>query len=177
MSTTLTLPAWDRPGLEHEPGLSRRERHRGGGAHCRSLYRTGETVDTRRNVHRDHRSAPRAELIGEPCRVAFERAAEARAVHRVDRDVGARERAGEPAAIDTRCELDHVHPHTPAFQRGRGDQTVTAVVAFPAHHDRPTPVTPSGGTAHLPCDRASGTLHQHGDRRTGRDRALIGTSH
>ena len=172
----------DAPGvrssrLEHETGLSRGERHRAGGTHRGAVHRTGETVDTRRNVDRDHRSAPVAELVGKPCRVAFERAAEAGAIHRVDRDVGAHERAREPAAIDTGCELDHLHPHAPAFERGRGDQAVASVVAFPAHHHRPTPVAPSGRAAYLPRHRPPGALHQHGDRGAGRDRALVGASH
>ena len=177
MSTTRMLPGVRPARLEHEPGLARREGDGAGGLHRGALHRAGETVDPRRNVDRDHGPAPRAELVGEPRGVAFEGAAEAGAVHRVDRDVGAAERARQMTPVDTGRELDHVHPHAPAFERGGGNQAVATVVSLPAHDHRPVPVPTPERPPCLPRDRASGALHEDGDRRAGGDRALVGASH
>ena len=87
------------------------------------------------------------ELVGEPRRVAFEGAAEPGAVHRVDREVGVAERAREPAPVDPGRELDHVHPHAPAFERGGGNEAVATVVALAAHDHRPGVRTHPGASA------------------------------
>ena len=175
MSTTRMRPACDRPGSNTSPGLRAAKVTVLVGLHRGALHRAGETVDPRRDVDRDHGPAPCAELVGEPGGVAFEGAAEAGAVHRVDREVGPAERARQ---------TDAGRPRTRARPRARARPNVRARVAA----TRPSPPLlplPHTITTRRPYHRRSvrrashatartGALHEDADRRAGGDRAAIG---
>jgi hypothetical protein len=164
-------------GLEHQPGLERRERHRLRRVHGFTVDGAGLAVHAGWDVDGDARAEHGVDGAGHPRRVAVERAAEAGAEHGVDERVRPQEGPLAELAIDAAVEREHVDPDAPLAQGAGRDVPVAAVVALAAHDDRAPPVRAAHLPTHGPRDGAPGAFHEHVDRRAGRDRAPVGLAH
>ena len=100
-------------GLEHEPRLERRERHRVRDVHCFAVDRAGLAVHTRWDVDGDARAEHGVDGARDPRRVAVERAAEPGAEHGVDERVRPEQGPLAELAVDAGVEREHVDPDAP----------------------------------------------------------------
>ena len=178
MSTTLMLPACDRPGSNTRPGFRAGERDGAAGAHRGAVHRAGETVDTRRDVDRDHRSAPRARAGRRtmPRRLRARRGSRCRTSRRPRRrrapSARASPRRSTPDASSTTCTRMPQRSSAVAVTRPS-----PPLLPFPHTTTARRPYTASvvRRTSHATARPARSMSTR--DRRAGRDRALVGASH
>src|SRR5262245_39165967 len=97
--------------------------------------------------------------------------------HRVDCEVGAGDRSYERTLVDAIDEIELSDAGSPVAEHARGDATVGAVVALPAHHDDPAAVGPPEHPASLERDRAARAFDEDRFGCPGCSRAPVGLGH
>ncbi len=144
MSATCTRPACVRPGSKSRPGLSA-AKHIVSSARTASPRTSPVVPSTPDGMSTASVAMPPAAISRrDHRRVAFERAPEPGAEHRVDREIGAAECPPQRCLVEPASSINSSTPTPQPAQPPRRDHAVGAVVALAAHDDDPAPVrTPS----------------------------------
>ena len=163
--------------FEEQSRLQRGEADGRVGVHRVAAHFARRAVDTRWDVdgeagHRGRTRGGRNDR-GRP----VERAAEAGAVHRVDEQIGARERAVEHRRVEGVVEREHVDPDAMPPQHPGRDDPVGTVVPLAAHDDDPPAVRAAEQGARRGRDRAPGPVDEDRFGGAAGDGAAIGVGH
>ena len=173
----VTSPACVAAGLEHEPGLGRRERDGAIGADRRRLgprRSSPSTPDGMSTATHGHRRR-RRDRCDDPRGVAVERAAEPGAEHRVDDDVGAVERADEPRRGRRRRRARTTSTRTPqARSASAATRPSPPLLPLPQTITTAAAVGTAARVADRPRDRAPGA--RPSARRSGVPAAIVRAS-